>query len=294
MLQELIHAAKNGNNVIFSTHSGFMIDRDNYNRYAIVKKSAEKSSIRPSNDDRMGYFLQEEVLYSSLDISLDREISSTRLKNFVFEGTGDAILFRRYLELAQSPPNPAIASFGFFQGGKCTDIRKYLNQRPLQLGSTWVFVLDNDRPAQELVAAIRSRYGAFEGGYVHIFQYEAELEDLLPFAYVLATAGEVLPEDQESREQILGTKREESTPAKAWLSAVAAAPGVPADFLARFKTRLNHRLRNDSEGFHKLHDFEQAFPAYFKWVASAAETLESVLADPASKKAKKAVTPRPS
>lgn len=79
MLKELISTAKNGNQVIFSTHSMFMIDRDDFNRYAIVTKQHERTSIMPSLSGRTGLFMQEEVLYSALDIDFSSKVQRTSI-----------------------------------------------------------------------------------------------------------------------------------------------------------------------------------------------------------------------
>ena len=189
MLQELIKAAQNGNKVIFATHSIFMIDRDCYNRHVIVTKEKEQTNIRPSRRDRIGFFMQEEVLYSALDINLNKDFDSTNRYNFVFEGNGDAMLFHHFYGPLGKRGQPFdLDMTSFYQGGKCSSIKKYFTSRPIQLGSLWVFILDSDKPADELKDFFQGKYRKFINDFIFIFQYAKEgsaekgiqLEDMLP------------------------------------------------------------------------------------------------------------------
>ena len=84
MLNELIKISKLNNIVIYATHSIFMIDRKKYDRHVFLKKSKERTSINPSRKDRVGYFMQEEVLYKAIDIDLTKDFKTTNVFNFVF------------------------------------------------------------------------------------------------------------------------------------------------------------------------------------------------------------------
>lgn len=132
MLQELIKAANNGNKVVFATHSIFMIDRDCYDRHVIVKKEREQTIIQPSCQDRIGFFMQEEVLYLALDINLNKDFDSTNRYNFVFEGNGDAILFEHFYSLLEKKDQPfELDMTSFHQGGKCSSIKNYFVTKPI-------------------------------------------------------------------------------------------------------------------------------------------------------------------
>jgi predicted ATP-dependent endonuclease of OLD family len=62
LLKELKRIADKDNQVIYATHSIFMIDRSNYDGHYIISKKNEISKIEPSCKDRKGFFMQEEVL----------------------------------------------------------------------------------------------------------------------------------------------------------------------------------------------------------------------------------------
>ena len=69
----------------------------------------------------------------------------------VFEGDGDARLFEKFYGLLDKGDWRFDRDMtSFYQGGKCSDIKKYFETKPIQLGSAWVFLLDSDEPANEL------------------------------------------------------------------------------------------------------------------------------------------------
>jgi predicted ATP-dependent endonuclease of OLD family len=189
MLRELIDIS-NKNLVIYATHSLFMIDREKFDRHIIIKKEKELTSLQPAVSDRIGYFLQEEVLYGALDIRPNEEFNSTTVANFVFEGIGDAILFEHaYTNITKGNDVPfEKKNCKFYHGGGCGNISKYLKTKPIQLGSKWVFILDGDKPANELKKMIMSKYKSYIDTDIFIYQYNMEkcttdgivLEDLLP------------------------------------------------------------------------------------------------------------------
>ena len=84
---ELIENSKK-NYVVFSTHSIFMIDKENVPRHIIVKKDGEKTSIK--NADKSN-FVDEEVLYNALNFSV---FDILQKDNLIFEGWRDKHLFQ--------------------------------------------------------------------------------------------------------------------------------------------------------------------------------------------------------
>lgn len=83
---ELIEISKK-NLVIYSTHSIFMIDKDELDRHLIVKKEKEISSIEKVTSSN---FVNEEVIFNALGHSIFSELKK---KNIVFEGWRDKKLF---------------------------------------------------------------------------------------------------------------------------------------------------------------------------------------------------------
>lgn len=75
------------NNLLFSTHSIFMIDPNRIDRHIIVKKKDEITTIETAEDSNI---VDEEVLFNSLGYSV---FSILKQKNLIFEGWTDKQLF---------------------------------------------------------------------------------------------------------------------------------------------------------------------------------------------------------
>ncbi|GEP45415.1 hypothetical protein BGE01nite_47060 [Brevifollis gellanilyticus] len=84
---ELIKISKS-NMVVYSTHSIFMIDRENIGRHLIVKKDDEVTSATPVNHTNI---VDEEVIYNALGWSV---FESLKEINLLFEGWRDHRLFK--------------------------------------------------------------------------------------------------------------------------------------------------------------------------------------------------------
>lgn len=91
-LRDELIKISNHNYVVASTHSIFLIDRNNINRHYIVKKENEVSTIEEANDDNL---ITEEVLYNALGFSFYEILKET---NIVFEGWRDKELFKKAME----------------------------------------------------------------------------------------------------------------------------------------------------------------------------------------------------
>lgn len=76
------------NYVVYSTHSIFMIDKDNLKRHIIVEKEGEKTQTKVADESNI---VTEEVLYNALGYSI---FESLKRKNIIFEGWNDARLFK--------------------------------------------------------------------------------------------------------------------------------------------------------------------------------------------------------
>jgi len=76
------------NYVVYSTHSIFMVDRDNTERHLIVKKENEETSAENVSQSNIK---DEEVIYNALGHSIFEDLAK---KNVIFEGWRDKQLFR--------------------------------------------------------------------------------------------------------------------------------------------------------------------------------------------------------
>jgi predicted ATP-dependent endonuclease of OLD family len=282
MLEELIKISEKGNLVIYATHSIFMIDRNNYNRHIILKKKKEQTIIEPSLRDRVGYFIQEEVLYMALDINLNKDFTSTNKDNFVFEGNGDAILFQHYynkiLDEASRPFSSKNTSF--YQGGKCTDIKKYFSQRPIQLGTKWVFILDSDEPANELKKFLEDKYKEYINIEIFIFQYTTniakniELEDLLSPELI----DDVIISTYDQLEVKTGKEFKNIRKPKDTFdeikSKVTELYKKKEDFIPLFKENLNDTIHSKLGTKEK---FIEDFPKYYNWCEKTTALIKNLI-----------------
>lgn len=87
LMQELISIGQS-NNVVYSTHSIFMIDRDNIDRHLIVEKKNEVTTVWRADKSRIQ---DEDVLYGAIGYSI---FETVKKKNVLFEGWRDKELFR--------------------------------------------------------------------------------------------------------------------------------------------------------------------------------------------------------
>ncbi len=276
MLKELIKIAENGNNVIFATHSIFMIDRNNFGRHIILTKNKEHTEIQPSTHERIGFFLQEEVLYGALNINLSEDFKSSNQFNFVFEGDGDAIIFRYFYEkqlLAKERPFQD-KNTSFYHGGGCKGITKYFNTSPIQLGTKWVVILDKDNPADSLKNMIEGRYKDYLNQDVFVFQYERndlkvlELEDILPPKIIIESYLETIKHfsltiDKSEIEKLVSDKE----PFINYNDSVInkCKPESKDAFKAKFKEKLNNRIEKELESINDKQSFSQFFSSYDSW-----------------------------
>lgn len=89
---ELIKISKDGNYVVVSTHSIFLIDPERVKRHYIVKKINEKTNIAEPDE---GNLAEEEVIFKAYGFSLYEILNK---KNIIFEGWRDKQIFRIAIE----------------------------------------------------------------------------------------------------------------------------------------------------------------------------------------------------
>lgn len=98
LMKELIEIG-NKNYVVYSTHSIFMIDKDNIERHLIVEKKGETTVATKAEKSRIQ---DEEVLYSAIGFSM---FETLKEKNIIFEGWNDKRLFET-VRIAYLKSNP--------------------------------------------------------------------------------------------------------------------------------------------------------------------------------------------
>lgn len=136
--EELISISKN-NYVVYSSHSIFMIDRDNIGRHLITTKKNEVTKLTEANESN---FVDEEVLYNSLGHSVFEHIKK---RNIVFEGWRDKELFE--VAISKLPPKYKDLKEEFKEIGSCyahgvRDIR-YITPM-IELANRECFIISDD------------------------------------------------------------------------------------------------------------------------------------------------------
>lgn len=277
MLQELINISKRSNVVIYATHSIFMIDRNKFERHVYLRKKNEKTVIHPSTKSRIGFFMQEEVLYKTIDIDLSKDFSSANRYNFVFEGYGDVLIFEKFYALLKNKPFKDDQT-SFYQGGKCTQIQKYFSNNPIQLGAKWIFILDSDQPANKLKNFIEGRYKDYINQDIFVFQYskdkmsseEIELEDLLPTSLLIKTYNEVnlsigVDDSEINYQDFILDNVQYNSFNKKIIEKLNIGKLQLEDYKSNFKEKLNKNILDAMSILKTLKEFESEFETFSKW-----------------------------
>ena len=144
LLEELLKISDN-NHVLFSTHSIFMIDRENVSRHILVSKEGEKTTLTNVNTSN---FQDEEVIYNALGHSV---FETLKEKNILFEGWKDKKIFQtamsklpaKHKSLKAKFENIGIAHLqGVRDAGRIGTILDLANRK-------YIILSDDDEPAKE-------------------------------------------------------------------------------------------------------------------------------------------------
>ena len=141
---ELIKIAET-NYVIFSTHSIFMIDRENLQRHLIVEKKREITTVREVDESNI---VDEEVIYNAVGYSI---FENLKKHNIIFEGWRDKRLFQvalRSLSPKYKTFKTIFADVGMCHARGVKDIGRITPMLELA-GRQGLIVSDSDRPAIE-------------------------------------------------------------------------------------------------------------------------------------------------
>lgn len=274
MLEELKNISKN-NLVIYATHSSQMIDKGDYSNHLIAKKVKDKTIITQAVKDRIGYFMQEEVLFDGLEIDLSESVASVHNFNFVFEGDGDAAIFKHFYEkILKAEDRPfQLSKCQFFHGGKCSDIKKYFTNRPIQLGTKWIFILDNDAPAQDLKKFIEGKYKDYVDKDIFAFLYKingnsanCELEDLLPESIIIDSIKESLKINviAELSTEKIETFANSTKSYEVYMKEIKdqISEEKSEAFISTFKEDLNKNIKSSYGKTTDADSFNKSFPKY--------------------------------
>lgn len=142
--EELINISKN-NMVFYSTHSIFMIDKNNIDRHYIVKKQKEITNIQQV--DKSNY-MDEEVILNALGYSI---FETLREFNIVFEGWTDKQLFATSISRIPAEYKNDInilKDYGTCFSNGVKDIKATCNILDL-IPRKYIVLSDSDKPAKE-------------------------------------------------------------------------------------------------------------------------------------------------
>jgi predicted ATP-dependent endonuclease of OLD family len=179
MRNELLNLAKDGNYVFYATHSIFMIDRENLRRHVIMEKIDERSVIKTVERDNI---TQESVIYEALGTRVDE--FSISFRNVMFEGCLDRRMFQFFIDQCIKKKKNPFVDHDLLDGGGVKQIHKFFKDKIIPIGSKWQLILDNDKPAQQLVRLLKEIFPDGFGKTIEVTHYSDinghELEDLLP------------------------------------------------------------------------------------------------------------------
>ncbi|WP_158989781.1 ATP-dependent endonuclease [Mucilaginibacter sp. L196] len=141
---ELINISKN-NYILASTHSIFLIDKENISRHYIVKKVEEVTQLEITQEDNI---IEEEVLYKALGYSIYDQLKE---KNILFEGWRDKKLFKtalKHLTKEKAELKDALNKIGI---SSATGVKSIKNITPIfeLTNKKCIVISDNDKAAIE-------------------------------------------------------------------------------------------------------------------------------------------------
>jgi len=142
LMEQLIKIAEN-NYVMYSTHSIFMIDRENIERHYIVEKKKETTTIKEANEAN---YRDEEVLYKALGATVYEILEE---KNILFEGWRDKKLFETAIRKDKSIQN-FFRKIGISHGEGVKDVELNAFVSILELARRKLLIIsDADNVAKE-------------------------------------------------------------------------------------------------------------------------------------------------
>jgi predicted ATP-dependent endonuclease of OLD family len=178
---ELIRISEK-NIVVFSTHSIFMVDKENIGRHYIVKKENEKTSISTVDESNI---IDEEVLYNALGYSV---FENLKQQNLLFEGWRDKELFK--VAMGRVPKKYGHLKKVFDSIGMChaKGVKDFRNITPLiELANRDCLILsDDDKPAKDKQGEYRRDKGY--GVWMRYSEIQPEVEAITGEDFIIAKA----------------------------------------------------------------------------------------------------------
>ena len=131
------------NLIVVSTHSIFMIDKEEIGRHILVKKEKEITSYKHVETSNI---TEEEVIYNALNYSLFEMLKPI---NIIFEGWRDKSLFERYLKSTKGRKyKKKLSNIGFLHANGVKDIDRIATLCE-NFNRKYLIISDADKPALE-------------------------------------------------------------------------------------------------------------------------------------------------
>lgn len=141
---ELIRISKT-NYVVYSTHSIFMIDKNDIGRHLLIRKEKEKTYIKDATESNIS---EEEVIFNALGFSIYENLKEV---NIIFEGWRDKRLFT--IAMKRIPSKYTQLREAFRNVGICysNGVKLFKSITPvLELADRkCIIISDDDKPAKE-------------------------------------------------------------------------------------------------------------------------------------------------
>lgn len=133
------------NYVVYSTHSIFMIDREEIGRHLIVKRNEEVTEVSEASASNI---VDEEVIYNALGYSI---FENLRPKNIIFEGWRDKKLFQFAVENLPATHSRLATSLSAIGLCHVKGVKDVLRVTPLLelAGRKCLIISDGDKVAKE-------------------------------------------------------------------------------------------------------------------------------------------------
>lgn len=187
---ELIKISES-NFVVYSTHSIFMIDRENIGRHIIVTKNDEITTTKDANGSSV---FDEEVIFNALKFSM---FEALKEKNLVFEGWKDKHLFLTALKKIPSAYKNLKGCFKDIGLAHLNGVKDVLRVTTmLELATrNYLIVSDNDKAAHEAKKKFKEHHGQgawFCYGDLLVDASEITGEDFIKNEVILSRLNEII------------------------------------------------------------------------------------------------------
>lgn len=175
-------------NIIYCTHSQYMIDSKNLDRHLIIAKENDITTIK--RQDRNAPFCDDELLRRAIGCSI---FECLKDKNIIFEGWLDKELFRKYCE---SQKNEDFKNYGIVYLGGISGVET-LVQLLILANKKFIIVADSDDASNKKKIEFDKNYSEYKDNwlqYASVVKNTSTMEDFLKTNYINDTIKKDYPD----------------------------------------------------------------------------------------------------